>query len=62
MDVCKKHTERSTEMDLFTTTAEILVLSLISSAFIAMAASSILDSIADQRVLATRTIPNFIAH
>ncbi|WP_161554231.1 hypothetical protein [Stenotrophobium rhamnosiphilum] len=41
-------------MELFTTTAEILVLSLISATFIAMATTSILDSVVDQKLLAAR--------
>ncbi|MES2489146.1 MAG: hypothetical protein V4607_05075 [Pseudomonadota bacterium] len=41
-------------MDLFTTTTQIFVLSLIGSSFAAMAALSILDSIADQKTLVAR--------
>ncbi|WP_161554159.1 hypothetical protein [Stenotrophobium rhamnosiphilum] len=38
-------------MDLFTTTTQIFVLSMIGSTFAAMAALSILDSIADHKTL-----------
>ena len=41
-------------MDLFTTTTQIFVLSLIGSSFAAMATLSILDSIADQKTLVAR--------
>lgn len=41
-------------MDLFTITAEILVSSLIGATFLAMGASSILDFLADQRVVDAR--------
>ncbi|WP_161554215.1 hypothetical protein [Stenotrophobium rhamnosiphilum] len=41
-------------MDLFTTTTQIFVLSLIGSTFAAMIGTSVLDSIADQKVLVAR--------
>lgn len=41
-------------MDLFTTTTQIFVLSLIGSSFVAMATLSVLDSVADQKTLVAR--------
>lgn len=41
-------------MDLFATTTEILVLSLVGSTFAAMATFSILDAVADHKVLMVR--------
>lgn len=41
-------------MDLFATTTQIFVLSLIGSSFVAMAGLSVLDSIADHKVLVAR--------
>lgn len=41
-------------MDLFTTSTQIFVLSLIGSTFIAMIGTSVLDSIVDQKLLVAR--------
>lgn len=41
-------------MDMFATSTQIFVLSLIGSTFAAMISLSVLDSIADQKLLAVR--------